>query len=593
MYERICRICEEPFRTARSNSAFCVKEHKKPCKNCKKEYLVKKVVNPPEFCSGSCSAQYRSSKGLVYKTCKFCGDIFSSVGANSRYCTKDHYQNCKNCGNEFLIINMSRRKDYCSRQCTSISKAKVKSCKRCGEEFVAIGKQIYCDRPHYSSCEYCGKEILEKLAKRVSRFCSGSCSTLSRPSDKVFTCLACGDFFSSPVSWAKYCRKEHTKLCTVCDKEYVYNPYKESYSCSKKCASELIDFDERSEKTVKTLQETYGVSNAYQMPHVVQSMIDAGVGRVSKLNLRWQKNLEAFLGVGFDLEVKFGGDFYADLGRDNLVIEINPAISHNSSENFLHLTKRCDKVDCGHKPLLEDYHLGRVLAAEAEGKTLLQFFDWYDEEVFMSIVRSKLLLNKNCVEARETSLQEISKKDANMFFKENHLLGVAERQTVCIGLFVSDVLVHVNTYGPSRLNKNCEWEAIRSASKMNWSVEGGFSKCDSYFFNTRNPRSVTSYVDLSISTGCEEFMFPGWELKSLNKPSATWVNISGDKELPEFVKENSAGMFPVDSLAGFDVDAKYFSHLATGNGFSVDDVLLAEGYVKVFDAGTRTFIWSP
>lgn len=94
-------------------------------------------------------------------------------------------------------------------------------------------------------------------------------------------------------------------------------------------------------------------------------------------------------------------------------------------------------------------------------------------------------------------------------------------------------------------------------------------------------------------------MFDGWKLKTLNKPSATWVRIIEDesaeienrKPLPRFVKDSTARRVSADRLLGFEVGDKYPRF--DDNGFKItnDYVFLSEGFVKIYDAGTRTYIW--
>jgi hypothetical protein len=152
-------------------------------------------------------------------------------------------------------------------------------------------------------------------------------------------------------------------------------------------------------------------------------------------------------------------------------------------------------------------------------------------------------------------------------------------------------LVHVHTYGPSRFNKKYQWEAIRSCSKLNHQVMGGFSRCDKNFFAHNSPESIISYVDLSLSIRQTELMFPGWETVSTNSPSAPWVNMRSSK--PLFIRDLSAQKLSAERLLGFEVSDRYPRFDSEGKKITTDFVLLAEGYVKVFAAGTRSFRWLP
>lgn len=592
-----CRICEEDFEPKGRRRAFCEKEHYRPCQECGEDYFVKPVGSPPKFCSSSCAAAFRSkSQKLKTKECLICHDLFSSSNSNAKYCTKDHLAKCKKCDSEYKI-NPVKQKAYCSQKCSITDEIHEKVCRLCKKDFLGGSNQVYCKDIHYSNCETCNKEIANKNPKRISRFCSTSCSSSSTDRVYSFECILCEDTFTSPSANTKFCSKDHYKDCIVCKESFlIINKYSVPDTCSPICASSLVDFIDRNEKSTQTLLQKYGVSNSYQIPEVIDNMKKNLGYRVSKLNVKWKTRLEDSLGLDFELEAKFGDSFYADLSSGKVLLDINPSISHSSSDKFTHLIGRCRDQDdsCKCKPKSTDYHQLRFLEAEANGKTLLQHFDWYDDEIFESVVRSKLHRDESRVAAKRCEIREISQNDANRFFKDNHLLGATKGQTFCVGLFYKGELVHAHSYGPARLNKKFQWEAIRSCSKLNWQVQGAFSRADKLFFKTVNPDSVISYVDLALGRGDTESNNPGWELVSTNPPSATWVFMGSDSERgskPRFVKDASARKVSADRLLGFEVGDKYPALNPDGSKFTNSDVLKAEGYIRVHDVGTRTFAW--
>lgn len=567
----------------------------------------------------------------------------------------------------------------------------IKECEWCGGEFQARRKDSrFCKKDHYTSCKHCGEEILIRQMKRIPVYCSVSCGSKDRSYERA--CEVCGDSFVAKKSDAKFCTKDHYKKCEVCGSSFVFDPYKLTRTCSKKCAAGVTDFSARNaitaevlsrkygvpvvnasqlpsvkekkkrasqekygtdnvsqarvvqdkrkatnlerygvenaggapevqarirqtnlerysvenvrqstvvkEKIRNTLEERYGVTNSFLLPQARENLVKSGNRRISKLNQMWKNALDALSeDIEFELEVPFGQNCYADLGWKDTLIDINPSVSHNSTKSFLHTVGLCNDDPCDdaqHSPISELHHQDRFLAAEKEGKTLLQYFDWMDEDIFTAIVRSKLYLDENTAPARKCEVRRISQKEANLFLRENHLLGATKGQSFCAGLFFEDELVFVNTYGPARLNKNFEWEAIRSCSKMNWHVQGGLQRADAFFKREASPESIVSYVDLALGGGGAESQNPGWALVATNKPSATWVFVGGAGAIggkPLFVRDASARRLSADRLLGLEVGGKYPSHHSDGSVFTNSDVLLMEGYLQVFDAGTRTFGW--
>ena len=496
-------------------------------------------------------------------------------------------------------------------------------CQWCNEDYEGRKGSRYCETEHQKSCDHCGTLFTIKEMKRPAKTCSRACAdemtSKNKPQiEKI--CAFCGDLFIASKSTDRFCNNTHYKKCVVCDGSFTPSRIgvsHEAKTCSKKCAAEITDFALRNQKAVATNLQKYGVENASQIQSVkdrkrATSMKNHGVENIfqhpdvralatknngktiSANNLNWQKRIYDHTGVKFALEVPFGEDCHADLGYENVLIDLNPTVTHSSSVSFPHLTGRCTTKDCvktGHLPKQEKYHQNRALAAEQDGKILLQYFDWYNMDIFMSILKSKLKMNAHQVYARKTTLREITQKEANSFFRKNHLLGATNGQTVCLGLFYNDKLIHCQTYGKARFNKNFEWEAIRSCSEVDYQVQGGFSKCDKYFFNKIEPKSVISYVDLSISHGETENKFDNWKLYKTNNPNGVWVRNTNNKNHPEIIKDSTARRVSADKLLGFEIGDKYPVLDENGLKISNDFVLKSEGYLKVYDCGVRVFSW--
>lgn len=498
----------------------------------------------------------------------------------------------------------------------------LRQCRLCGREFKAkVHNAVFCSDPHYKDCEWCGETFQIKSNKEPAKACSKKCSTQLSIKNrynipKVCEWKSCRKEFLADKESTRFCDSDHYEECEVCgDRFKIANIHIPATTCSKVCAAAITDFDERNKKSVatnlkkygvknpsqseevkrkkeETTLKNYGVVNPFNIPEVKIRAVQNNGLTISKINLRWQELLKEEFGVEFELEVPFG-ESYADLGYEDLLIDINPTFTHSSTISFVHLTNRCTDEGCtkeSHRPRDERYHQLRALEAEENGYTLLQFFDWMNEGKFLNMVRTKLRKNQRRITAKKTVIKEITQREANKFFEENHLFGGSNMQRVCIGLFYEDELVHCHTYGPARFNKNFEWEAIRSATKANTFIPGGFSKLDKYFFDTHNPESIVSYVDLSFSTGETELLFDGWEVLRVNRPSSTWVNLYSN-ENPPFIRSGTARRLSADRLLGFEVGEKYPRFDESGEKITNEDVLMSEGYIEVFDAGTKTIGW--
>lgn len=497
-------------------------------------------------------------------------------------------------------------------------------CQWCDASYEGRKDSRYCKAEHQKPCDHCGEFFTIKQMKRPAKTCSKPCADEMTSKNKPQidkNCTICGTAFIANKSTDKLCGNTHYKQCVVCDNSFApsrLEPSKEAKTCSKKCAAAITDFDARNKKAIITNMEKYGVENASQIESVkakkrstsmknygienifqhpdVRALATKNNGKTISVNNRtWKKEIYDATGIDFTLEVAFGKDSHADLGYKNILIDFNPTATHSSSVSFPHLTGRCVTENCtkpNHLPKEEKYHQNRALAAEKEGKVLLQYFDWYNKDIFINILKSKLKMNTNQIYARKTTLKEISQTDANKFFKENHLIGATNGQELCLGLFYEGKMIHCQTYGKARFNKNFEWEAIRSCSKLDYQVQGGFSKCDKYFFNKIDPNSVISYVDLSISYGETETKFNNWTLYKTNNPNGVWVRNTNNKAHPEIIKESTARRISADRILGLEVGEKY--PILDENGLKItnDFVLKSEGYLKVYDCGVRVFSWT-
>lgn len=601
--DKVCEWCGNEFK-GRKNARYCSDVHYKTCDSpeCDNSFPIKEMKRPAKTCSKPCADVLTKIGSTKEKVCQWknCGKSFTSSKHDAMYCFEKHYDDCVVCGNRFEMHNLHKPAKTCSKECAwktvddvsaVVKKRKATNQLKYGVDNPSQAQEVK-DKKEAASLKKYGvnnvsqaREVREKREKTfINRY--GVNNPMHDKSIQETLRQSINDKYGVDNVFANEEIKLKIKQ-TILEKYGVEN---------------ISQLPSNRDKVKATTLARFGVESVLQLPENQLKASLANGKRISKLNRKWKEILAKETGESFELEQRFGENYYADLGYKNLLIDINPTITHNSTNSFVHFTNICKIVDCekkSHAPRDKEYHQKRALAAEENGKMLLQYFDWYDPEIFISIVKAKLKQDVNKVYARKTILKEISQADANRFFRENHLMGASNGQKLCLGLFYNDELIHVQTYGPARMTKKAEWEAIRSCSKIGYHIPGGFSKCDKYFFNKIDPESVVSYVDLSISYGHTDSMFDGWELKSLNKPSATWVRIVEDenalienrKPLPRFVKDSTARRVSADRLLGFEVGDKYPRFDENGLKITNDYVFLSEGYVKMFDAGTRTYIW--
>ena len=316
------------------------------------------------------------------------------------------------------------------------------------------------------------------------------------------------------------------------------------------------------DKRVSTCIDRYGV------PYTCMTDFcrGAGTSNDSAPNRRFESFLEMaglVSGVDFIREksIKNHTYVYDFLVNNDTLVEIDPSYSHNSTCGYRNY--RC--------PLDKMYHHNKTSEANESGYRCIHVFDWDDQ---LKIAMS--LTTKETLYARKCSVEEISPKDANKFTNTYHLQGVARGNTVNVCLKHNDMIVSVMSFGKPRYNKKYQYELLRYCSSCN--IVGGADKLFKYFVYKYEPQSIISYCDLSKFTG-KVYEKLGFDCigTTIGKH---WYNY----RLGKHITDNLLRQRGFDQLLG-DVFGKF------GKGTSNEELMLSHGFVEIYDAGQKTFVW--
>lgn len=431
----------------------------KECLECGKLFKKRGVT-----CSRKCSVAQRKKTNLKKPlTCELCGKTFYNTVGRGKFCTNDHYTNCRVCGKSFVIPRGRERDEnptcgyscgavYSHRKEESKEKRRQNSLKKWGVEH-----------------PFQAPEVKEKIEKALE----GTAGRFGTEASKKAIKKALG----------------------------VEN------------ASQL---EEVKKKKAATYKKNYTDKGIYP-----------NRGPVSKTNLRWQKLLEDATGLEWELEKYFDNvgsiDLYAENKGARVAVEISPTATHSTHRNLIACSYRdCPKDEkCTEHTVERLYHQHKARDLKKfHNISLTTIFDWTDEEKIVSFIRSRLKLDENKVYGKQTEVREISQRDANRFLKEFHMLGPSRLQKHCYGLYYDDLLVQVQTFAP--LKQEGVYEARRLATRSNWAVIGGVSKITKHFLKTVQPKQVVAFSDLNLSWPDYDLKHNDFERIEIQPPQKCW-----------------------------------------------------------------------
>src|SRR5574344_1494698 len=190
--------------------------------------------------------------------------------------------------------------------------------------------------------------------------------------------------------------------------------------------------------------------------------------------------------------------------------------------------------------------------------------------------------------ARNCSVCEISKKDANEFIKMYHKQGGVNSQ-ICFGLFYNNELVQVETFGFDRYTHGkYEYELYRECSKKDYYILGGKSKLLKAFIKKYNPHNIISYCSLEEGFDGHSYLDCGFKL--VGKSNGSYHYEYMGQRITSQKMQKSAGLEASGKRCHIHATLDSFG---LGNIYSPDKTEreMAEegGFVRVEEKGNLVF----
>ena len=305
------------------------------------------------------------------------------------------------------------------------------------------------------------------------------------------------------------------------------------------------------DKRKRTLLSTLGVEVPMQSP-VIQRKVAAtsklryGVNTpllkegsnspaISRLN-RWFAELLTNKGLDVKLERAVGSYSYDLIINEKLLLDINPTISHCYEKSYSQITIRGNQP-----PIDRNEHYRRWLNAKNNGFQLLSMFDWYDIEDFVEFILSKVGVHQTTIGARKLTIQRIEKQVANQFYEVNHLLGKCNNNSVNLALVDKAGTVYsLMSFGKPRVSKKYDFELLRFANLIGYSVPGAASKLFKAFMQEHEGATIVTYSDNNLGLG-NVYSVLGFVEKEQTGPSVRWckLKLHYDDPVPDNIKDIS------------------------------------------------------
>lgn len=488
-----------------------------------------------------------------------------------------------------------------------------KKCLSCGKLFESKGNQKYCHRLRTAICPTCGKEFTYECCSNHATHCSIKCGAKDPKSiEKVrktqFAKYGSMGFntekqretnlkrygSTSPAKNHKVKEKIKKTQLAKHNGKYAFNTDKQKETMLKKYGSYgRLGNPKELKKQKEIMLKRYGVNTPSKLPKFENKIINTLIkkngtifntngGVVSTNN----KNFANELIKRFNVKVEFehqveNSSFDLYIPNKNLAIELNPTVTHNSTIPFACLREGCKQPCTKHKGISNNYHYNRAMLAKKHGIKLIQIYDWDNQEKIFNMLSQRLLNKTIKLSAHKTILKSIKQKEANAFLNDYHIQGGSRNQKYCYGLYYNNGLLAVATFGLSRFKSKAEYEFIRFAVKKGYTLFGAPDKMFKQFIRDANPKSVISYIDFNHTTTDTFLPHMGFVETQPTGPREVWT------------KKGTTKKVPITTLLAIGADRVLGTNYGSPKKCGMNNVQIMEkeGWVKIYTAGNRIFIW--
>lgn len=232
-----------------------------------------------------------------------------------------------------------------------------------------------------------------------------------------------------------------------------------------------------------------------------------------------------------------------------------------------------------HSSIFKDrkYHQNKTLDCAKQGIRLIHIFEYEwinNKEKLINYIRGLINEPDIVIYGRNTNVEPIDSFVANNFLDKYHLQGGTPCK-VAYGMYYNKDLIGVITFGKPRFDNDAEYEILRLCYKDNTRVIGGSEKLFSTFLKDYNPKKIISYANISKFTG-NVYTRLGFKNPELTTPNYVWVGCNTNKVLTRYQTQKHK---LIELGLGTENETE-------------DDIMMREGYFKIYDSGNLKLQYS-
>ena len=185
--------------------------------------------------------------------------------------------------------------------------------------------------------------------------------------------------------------------------------------------------------------------------------------------------------------------------------------------------------------------------------------------ILKNIIKNALGVNTNKIYARKLNIEVHKSAEMRKFYDKNNIQGIrGGKFAICLvdrdtkEVYMSYMMGHP-FFGKGKY----EWEVIRGATKLGYTIVGGASKIFSYFIKTYNPVNCVYYIDYNY--------FNGNSLKNLPQM--------------KFIKTQP-------SFKNYWKDTGTVKNREPQRNKEINELYKTGKVLQIFNAGTKVYVWS-